>query len=324
MPPSPEFVKQHAALTNAAGVARLDRTLIAVTGADRTSFLHSFLTGDIKRLTPGSGCEAFVTSPQGKTLGHLVVFCEAERHVLDTVAGQKEALTAHFNRYVISEDVEFHDLSDQVSMLLVAGPQAVDLLARVAGTSPPTERLGHAAVTIAGQGAVIRRVDYLGPHSFFMQVERSAGDLVRGALIESGALACDEPAVEAARIEAGFPRFGVDITPENLPQEVGRDALAISFTKGCYLGQETVARIDAVGHVNRQLVALRFAGTEVPAAGTPLLHDGQPIGAVTSAGWSPRAGGPLALGYVRRAQAKTGTVLKTAGGTVEVVSLSIG
>lgn len=322
MPPSPEFLKQHAALTNAAGVAVPGRTLLAVCGAERTSFLHSFLTNDIKRLAPGSGCEAFVTSPQGKTLGHAYVFCEAQRHVLDTVVGQADALTSHFNRYVISEDVEFHDLSGSLADLLVAGAQAAEVLTRVAGTSPPTERLSHAAFTIAGQPAVVRRVDYAGPNSYFVQVERSAADIVQKALIDSGATACGEPALEAARIEAGFPRFGLDITPENLPQEVGRDALAISFTKGCYLGQETVARIDAVGHVNRQLVALRFAGTEMPAAGTTLLHESQPVGAVTSAAWSPRVGAPLALGYVRRAQAKPGTVLATAGENAVVVPLS--
>src|SRR5205814_560451 len=110
-------------------------------------------------------------------------------------------------------------------------------------------------------------------------------------------------ALEMVRIEAGTPFFGQDITDKNLPQELGRDALAISFTKGCYLGQETVARIDALGHVNQTLRGLRFAGLEIPQAGADLSTPDKPdkaVAHVTSAAFSPRLAAPLALGYVRR------------------------
>ena len=130
-------------------------------------------------------------------------------------------------------------------------------------------------------------------------------------------------AVESARLEAGVPLFGHDITADNLPQEVARDARAISFTKGCYLGQETVARIDALGHVNRLLVGLKFAGQAAPPTGTVLLAGQQDVGHVTSAAWSPRLAAPLALAYVRRSHAKKGSTLSSAAGAAEVIELPV-
>jgi folate-binding protein YgfZ len=126
-----------------------------------------------------------------------------------------------------------------------------------------------------------------------------------------------------ARIEAGTPLFGQDITEKNLPQEVARDALAISFTKGCYLGQETVARIDALGHVNQTLCGLRFAGPDSPPPGTELTIDDKVVAHVTSAAFSPRLGGPLALGYVRRGHTLPGTAFTSSRGPASVVKLPL-
>src|SRR5262245_1692174 len=108
MTPTPEFLAQHNALTQGVGIAQLaNRTILAVSGSDRVQFLHSFTTNDVKQLVEGRGCEAFVTSPQGKTLGHLLIFCEASQHVIDTTPGQAATLVTHFDRYVITEDVQF-------------------------------------------------------------------------------------------------------------------------------------------------------------------------------------------------------------------------
>ena len=150
-----------------------------------------------------------------------------------------------------------------------------------------------------------------------------AGSAVTAAISAAGAIRCDPAALESARLEAGTPLFGLDITPDNLPQEVARDTRAISFTKGCYLGQETVARIDTIGHVNRLLVGLKFSGPDVPAAGTAVLAADQPIGQVTSAAWSPRLAAPLALAYIRRAHAKPGSQLTSSTGPAEVVALPL-
>ena len=320
----PAFLAQYSALTRGVGFAALTgRTILSITGSDRISFLNAFCTNNVKALQPGCGCEAFITSPQGKTLGHVFIFCEADRLVLDAAPGQASELIAHFDKYVISEDVQFVDLTSDLCDLLVAGPAAAEVLANLARSEVPTNLLSHAAAVIAGMSASVCRVEYAGPASFFVQAQAAARAAIEQALAAAGAVRCDAAAVESARLEAGFPLLGREITSDNLPQEIGRDSRAISFTKGCYLGQETVARIDALGHVNRQLVGLRFAGETVPAAGTALLAGDKEVGQITSAAWSPALQAPLALGMVRRAHVKPGTQLVSAVGLAEVIALPI-
>jgi folate-binding protein YgfZ len=320
----PEFLQQYTALTRGAGLAELlGRTILSVTGADRVQILQSFTTNDIKRLTPGQGCEAFVTSPQGKTLGHVLIFCEEQQHGIDTTPGQAQTLIDHFNRYVITEDAVFTDQSSELVDLLVAGREAAALLAKFAGNYVPNTAYGHSTVQIAEQPVTIRRVEYAGTNSFFLQVTAASAKQVASALQEAGATPCDPAAVESARLEAGYPLFGTDITAENLPQEVNRDSLAISFKKGCYLGQETVARIDAIGHVNRLLVGIKFSGPAIPATNEPVLAAGQQVGHITSAAWSPRLQAPLALAYVKRNHAKSGSSLEIASDSGTVISLPL-
>lgn len=321
--PSDSFLAQFHALTAGVGFTPLSRTLLALTGPDRTTFLNAFCTNNIKALVPGRGCEAFITSPQGKTLGHVLVFCEAEQLILDTSPGQAADLIAHFDKYVISEDIQFKDLASEFGDILVAGPSASALLARLTGSAPPTEMLAHLQATLATHVVTIRRVGYTGHASYFMQAPLAAQAAIEQALAAVGATRCDSEAIESARLEAGFPLFGRDITEGNLPQEVGRDAQAISFTKGCYLGQETVARIDALGHVNRQLVGVKLAGGSVPAPGTLLRSNDKEAGHITSAAWSPALSAPIALAYVRRPLAKPGTQLSLSADAAEVITLPV-
>ena len=318
----PEFLADYQALTAGCGFAELPRTVIEVRGNDRTQFLQSFCTNDVKKLAHGQGCEAFVTSHQGKTLGHVFIFCESERLVIGTVASQAAALIAHFDRFVISEDVQFRDLSDQVRIFLVAGRESVAKLRSLTDVDPPAEMLSFTHPQIARCDCTLFRVPYTGLQSHFIRSSSDDAAKVRSALEMAGARRCDADAVEAARIESGFPYFGRDITDDNLPQEVARDQQAISFTKGCYLGQETVARIDALGHVNRLLVSLRFHADQVPSPGTLLLAGDKEVGHVTSACYSPTLQAPLALGYVRRLHAKPGSKLESGLGPVEVIALA--
>jgi len=316
---SPETLAQYTALTTGVGVADLTgRTLIEVTGADRAQLLHSFTTSDIKQLAVGGISEAFVTSPQGKTLGHVLVGNRGDTFILDTTPGQATTLIAHFERYIISEDATLRDLTAEQDELLLAGPGAAALLQQVAGIGPEP---AMAKAEIATANVLVKRVTFLAAPSYFLQSARGDLPAVRAALEASGAIACGPDAVEMARLEAGTPLFGRDITDENLPQEIARDALAISFTKGCYLGQETVARIDALGHVNRQLAGVRFTGSTVPTPGLPLIAGGKAVGHVTSAAWSPKLQSPLAMALLRRAQAKPGTALTSELGDAVVVAL---
>ncbi len=315
---SPETLAQYTALTSGIGLAELPgRTVIEVTGADRAQLLHSFTTNDVKKLPKGGICEAFVTSPQGKTLGHVLIGNLGESFILDAAPGQARTLIAHFEKYIISEDATLRDLTQEQGVLLLAGPGAAASLAGVAS------ELALSEAEIGGCRVRAIRVGFLAVPSYFLQTGQDDLPAVQAALAAAGAVACGSQAVKMARLEAGTPLFGQDITEDNLPQEIGRDQAAISFTKGCYLGQETVARIDALGHVNRLLALVQLGGATIPAAGLELWSGDKSVGRITSAAWSPKLQAPLALALLRRSQAKLGTALSSDLGDARVVGLPI-
>jgi folate-binding protein YgfZ len=317
---SANFAAEYAALTSGVGTVDFhDRTQIELTGDDRAAFLHNFTTNDIRGLRPGQGCEAFTLDVRGHVVGHLLVFCTPHSLVLDTVPGQGEKLVRHFDRYLIRERVEIHDRTEDWSELLLAGAEAEQLLYQLA-ESAPAARLDHQQVRLAGQAVWLRRVEMIGSGSFLIAGAAEAIDAVFIALGAEGVAACGKEAFEEARIEAAFPWYGVDITDKNLPQEVNRNRLAISFTKGCYLGQETVARIDALGHVNKTLQRLRFSGSAVPPPGAALRAGQAPAGEITSAVLSPQLGAPLALAFVRRGHESLGTRLGSDFGEAEIIA----
>jgi tRNA-modifying protein YgfZ len=303
------------------------RTEFTITGADRVNFLHSFCTADIKKLQPGQGVEAFITNHQGKAVGHVQIFGEPERLVLCGAAGQAEKLIAHLDRFVISERLEFQDISAAQVHLLLAGPHAAEVIARC-GIQPPAERLQNAAVNLTSHSVSLRNVDYLATTPCYLfSVPVHAKDQVIQALIAAGAKQADELASalawEMARIEAGYPLYGHDITEDNLPQEVARDAQAINFNKGCYLGQETIARLDALGHVNRVLTGLKFLSAQHLEPGEVIMQGDKKLAQITSLTLSPKLNAPLALAYVRTLHATAGKRLAFPGGEAEVVKLPL-
>jgi folate-binding protein YgfZ len=316
------------ALVEAAGVVDLSgRTQLELTGDDRATFLHNFCTNNVRNLTEGSGAEAFILDAKGHVLGHAFLFVAPHSIVIDTVPGQSEKLSRHLDRYIIQEKVEIHDRTEEWGELLVAGPRSAALMESLA-LDVPQDRLGHSQSTLVGHSVYLRRTDLVGPDSWLLACARDDVESLRVALANAGAVPADMAAFEMARLEAGTPLYGRDITEKNLPQEVNRDANAISFTKGCYLGQETVARIDALGHVNRVLVGLRFSGDQIPAIGTELqvvepAQSGAAVGAITSAAYSPRLHSALALGYLRRGHTQVGTKLNSPAGHAEVVALPL-
>jgi hypothetical protein len=301
----PRFpLDQYHALRTGFGFIPLARwSSVTFTGADRQVFLNNFCTNDVKRLLPGEHCEAFITNVKGKVLGHGLVDCRTEELVFITVPEQAASLIEHLDRYIIREDVQLRDSTAERAYLLVSGGDG------------------------AGRGQVAE--DWIHWRLLDTELcglcETTPADLPRVVqeLLAAGAVECSEAAFLAMRIEAGTPLFGIDFGADNLPQEVSRDEFAISFTKGCYLGQETVARIDAMGHVNQTLVGVRFAGPNVPQAGLELTSGESPVGRVTSASFSPRLESPLALAMVRRQWIPAGTLLESAAGLCEVVDLPV-
>lgn len=320
----PDTLLDYESLTRSVGVADLShRTQVELTGADRAKFLHNLCTNEIRKLPVGAGCEAFLLNAQGHIVGHIYVFAGQDSHVLDSVPGQGGRIVSQLDRYLIREDVQLADRSGAWGELLASGPDSPALLARLGVSALPEARLAHIDTTLAGTRVKLRRVDLTSPAAYFISCELAAVPSVLQALQSVGARVCGQESVEMARIEAGHPFYGRDIHDRTLPQEVARDALAISFVKGCYIGQETVARIDALGHVNKTLVGVKFDGEQTPAAGAELLRDGQSVGQVTSAVFSPRLRAPLALAYIRRGSNTPGVRLDSTVGPAEVIRLPV-
>jgi tRNA-modifying protein YgfZ len=295
--------EEYVAATSAAALFDLsDRTQIELSGADRVRFLHSFCTNDVKRLSPGQGCEAFVTNVKGKVVGHVWIDALDSSLWLDADAGCNERLVTHLERYVINEDVGIADRSADTAELIVVGPEVVARLAGLGIDGDGLDNLGHRSGQLAGASVRVRRFD-VGPHrGFAIFAERNRLAACRQSLLEAGLRAAGAEVWTALRIEAGLPVFGVDISDDNLAQEVGRTKTAISFTKGCYLGQEPIARLDAMGHVNRELRSLRLDGGNVPVPGTRVFADAAGsavVGTITSAAFSFATNSPVAMGLLR-------------------------
>lgn len=316
----PRFRTEYAALTQGACLVDLtSRTRVELTGSDCASFLHNLCTNDIKRLTPGTGCEAFLLDARGHVLAHVFVLCYPESLLLETVPEQAKAIVGHLDRYLIRERVELHDRSSAWQEWLLAGPLAAEILERLAGEAPGA-MLASVQCALAGSPASAVKVPLTEATGFLLIAPNETGADIERALNEAGAAPCTAATFDIARLENGFPFYSRDITDKNLPQEVARDRAAISFNKGCYLGQETVARIDALGHVNKMLCRLRFAGSDVPEPGMQVCAAGQPVGQVTSSVFSPRLSAPLALAYIRRGSHQPGTILDSDAGAAEVLA----
>ncbi len=307
-----------------------DRVQIEVTGRDRLSFLHNFCTNDIKKLQPEQGCEAFITNVKGKVLGHIFVFAEAESLWIESVAGSAATLIAHLDHYLIREDVKLTDRSAEFTEFLLVGPRSAEVLEQLNVPVGELPLNGHSQCRLLAPIAMplrsVRRVDWLDLPTWLLSIGRSDSDAAWHTLTQAGACPSGESAFHALRIAAGFPLYGIDISEEQLAQEVSRSSRAISFTKGCYLGQEPIARIDAMGHVNRELRRLEVSTGPLPTPGMVVLDkpvpDGKPIGQITSAAWSLRSRDddkPLALAYLRSGFTASG--MKVIVGEVEAIVL---
>jgi len=302
-----ETMPAHAGLAD-----RSDRCRIEVSGPDRAKFLHNLTTNDVKRLAAGRGHEAFVTSPQGKTIGYVVILAADDRILVRSDPGGMELVLPHVRKYGLFDDVAIVDRSAETFELHLLGAGGVERVHRAGGRVPEAFEYAHTTAEIGGRAVRIVRESPAGQPGLTLIGERQDRAAVvdalkaAGDLPELGALAWD-----ALRIEAGTPVFGKDVTEKNLPQEIGRDDRAISFVKGCYLGQETVARIDALGHVNQVLKGLAFEPRSAcPPPGSPVEADGKRVGAITSAAVSTARGCPLAIALVRVSHAAAGTAVR--------------
>ena len=304
---------------------------VDASGPDAATFLHNLCTNEVKNLPAGAGCEAFLTTGQAKIVAFVVIYRSALAEApnlfhLDTGPGMGEKVTKHLDRYLISEQVELADQTRAFAQIHLAGPRAREMLERtLAKPLPELAELQHITQTFAGMSVQLRRHQPLGLPGYDMLCDKDGAAAMWQRLVASGARPAGAEVYNTLRMEAGTPVYGLDIDESSLPQEVARVERTISFTKGCYIGQETVARIRTYGHVNRSLAGLKVAGDETVSPGAKLFRADKEVGQITSSVVSPRIGQAIALAYVRRGNQEPGTILEVEAGAsrraAEVVSL---
>ncbi len=289
-------------------VDRTSRVRLEIKGPDRARYLHNLTTNEVKKLAVGRGCETFVTSPQGKTLAYVILHALDDRILLRADQGGLEHAQAHLAKYGVFDDVALDEISAQTFELHLFGgaPRAGEI-----AVDPGRAEYSHAAGKVADRPVLVIQESPSGHPGLTVIGAVSDRDAVEQAIHEeASATRIDAATFDAYRIAAGTPEFGREVTPANLPQELARDDRAISFVKGCYLGQETVARIDALGHVNRLLVGVSIQpGAQLPAPGVTVYDGEKAVGTLTSVAVSPYDGAGIALGIVRANVATAGTRL---------------
>ena len=284
----------------------LDR--LTVTGSDRVDFLQGMLSNDVKKLTVGTGCPALLLSEQGKTIADMIVLASEDAFALYGVASSLVAARAGLERFIVADDVEIVPAGGAERTFALLGPDAPAVVARL-GAVVPAAPYDHVRADMGGAAVHLVRVPTPGVGGFLCRVSTdTAAAWWERCLDLVGAVPAGNEAFEVLRIESGVPWHGRDVTADTLALEAPYEA-AISFRKGCYLGQEVMERVTARGHVNRKLVGLEITGDVVPAAGTRLHAGARDVGWVTSAARSWRLGGVIALAYVRREQLEPGTTL---------------
>lgn len=299
------------------GTLLVDRSLrgrLRFRGEKARETLTGLVTNDVSALEPGLGTYAAALTPKGKIIADVRVFADGDSLLVDTPARAFAGFLAMVKKYVNPRQAPFADESAALHDLCVAGANARLVLdeafaapSATLGTLPP---YGHLAVEVEGAAVLVARVPDAGVDAYDCIMPAEAHDALRARLLGAGARPGGLQAWDIARIEAGRPEWGVDIDDSTIPQEANFDELhAISYTKGCYTGQETVARVHFRGHVNRHLRGIVFEGDEIaPPKATVTDVTGKPIGDVRSGAVSPRLG-PIALAMIRR-EAEIGAAVK--------------
>ncbi|MDQ6776572.1 MAG: folate-binding protein [Actinomycetota bacterium] len=305
------------AITEGCGLLdRSERGKLALTGAGAAEFLQGQVTNDVQGLEPGSGCYAVFLTPKGKMLGDLRILDTGDELLLDTERIALQPLFNMIRRFCVGYDVELHKRTLERGLLSLIGPDAAALLG---GVEVPEEEHAHRSGVIAGTAVRAIRTDV----GVDLLVEDAAATVeVAAALRDAGALPVSEAAAEILRVEHGRPRYGIDLDDTVIPQEAALNARAVSFTKGCYVGQETVARLHYRGKPNRTLRGLALSAPAQP--GDALMLGERSVGRLGSVAVSPRFG-PIALGLVRR-EAENGAVVSVGEEGLEatVVELPFG
>jgi folate-binding protein YgfZ len=294
------------------------RGKIEAAGPEAVAFLHNLCTNDVRGLPVGRACETFFTTAKAKVIGHGMIHRLAPETpgavLIDTDPGLGPGLYKHLDHYLVSERLGLHDRTRDLAHLHLCGPQVESILKGILG-----EKFGELSVLQTKQAALpaggnyqVCRRDPLGLPGFDLIAPAEAAAHLWQQLTEKGVRPAGLTAYHTLRIEAGTPQYGIDLDETRAAYEVGRTQQAISYTKGCYLGQEPIVMARDRGHVNRTLTGLRLAGPTPVPAGARVVRGGQEVGQVTSSVFSPRLQTPIALAYLRRGSWEAGTEVEVA------------
>ena len=278
------------ALTAGAGIVRrADRAVLTVRGPDRLTWLQGLVTNDVAGLPVNAICDAAYLTPQGRMITDMRVANVEDRTLLDVPASLAASLQTRLDALLFSEDAQISDSSRDVVIVDLHGPATPGI----------------------ARGLTMFRDDAFDVPGFSAFVQTEAVDAFVAELVRHGAVETTLETLDVLRVEAGRPAFLVDMDEHTIPLEAGLERRAISFTKGCYVGQEVIVRVTqrGGGRVAKRLVGIALGTSQLPGAGDPIVVGAREVGRLTSVAWSPALSGVIALGYVHRDFVEAGTLV---------------
>lgn len=305
--------EEYQTIRDFAGLVKLaGNSILSVTGKDRARFLHGLLSNDIKGLKEGQGCFVAMLNNQGKTLSVMEVLCLRDSFLLLLGPEMLEKVQTHLRKYIISDQVEIMPLDSAHVFYTLQGPRALERIRILSDLPEALHPFDHCQTCCGALALRIIISDRSGLGGVDLIVPESQQEELKRILMDdaasSGIAEVSMEALNLHRIEVGIPWFGVDLNENQLPLEAGLKN-AISYTKGCYLGQEIIARATYRGHLNRKLSGLILEGTDPALRGCPLFHDEKEVGFITSSVFSPTLQSGIALAYLRQEVWEPGTEL---------------
>ena len=319
-----DFAAEYAAATTGVGVH--DATYMGrlkATGEDGLDLLNRMSTNKVVDLAAGEGAITVLTTDRGRIVDVLGVVNEGEHVVLMTSPGRQQAVIDWLDKYTIMEDLTIEDVSAETAMLALVGPDAGKLLG-LAATELAQDSLTVQTVQVGGTEALVVEQPLGTLSRYWLIVSPDAAAGLWQYLTDNGAIPLGANTMDAVRVNFGVPEYGPELGEPYNPLEAGLIG-SVDFTKGCYIGQEVIARLDSYKKVQRYLVSLSFDANADISSGDELLQDGKPVGMVTSVAPEPSEGLLRGLGYVKAANASPGARLDVAGsekGSAEILALA--
>ncbi|MFI5058466.1 MAG: YgfZ/GcvT domain-containing protein [Candidatus Acidiferrales bacterium] len=304
------------------------RAYLSFTGPDRVRYLNAILTNNIKDLAAGTGTVSLLLNPQGHILAEIETYALTESLFCVSCAMIRARLIEVLDKYIIMDDVTLTDETERYATLALEGPKAAAVVREVSGVDIAT--LGELSFRDGRASSIPCRVVKRSPGGdpgaeFVVERDKVAQlwEILLEAVQEHGGGPMGYTALSAMRLSQDIPWFGYDFGEKQIPHEAGLQDSHISYTKGCYTGQEIVERVRSRGHANRVRVGLKFSAGEPLAEAMPLFADGKEIGFVTRTAFSPSIEGLIGMGYVRREHSAAGTILECGGNKAEVIQLPL-